>query len=127
MGLEECISVLKLSNLWAFAELRDKVADELSMTDINPVEMIMLAREYKVEILLVQGYVGLTTRNEGPSVEEAKRLGNKTTVRLYGRRELYWKHKQSCTDLDGDIREMFEEELNDIKYHSEAIQGLNSG
>ena len=127
MGWEECISVLKLSNLWAFAELRDKAADELSTTDIDPVEMIMLAREYKVEILLVQGYVGLTTRNEGPSVEEAKRLGNETTVRLYGRRELYWKRNQSCTDLDDDIREVFEEELNDIKYHSEAIRSLDSG
>jgi hypothetical protein len=74
MGREEWISVLKLSNLWAFAELRHKAVDGLSTTNIDPVDMIMLAREYKVEILLVKGYVGLITRNEGPSVEEAKRL-----------------------------------------------------
>ena len=103
------------------------MVDELLMTNIDLVDMIMLARQYKVEILLVRGYMGLITRNEGPSVDEVKRLGYKTTVQLYGRRELYWKGNWSYTDLDGDIQKMFEVELNDTKYHSEAIQGLNSG
>ena len=124
MGREEWISVLKLSNLWAFAELRHKAVEELLMTNIDPVEMVMLAREYKVEILLVKGYVGLITRNKGPSAEEAKRLGYETTIQLYGRRELY--SKGNPMNLDGIVRKMFEEELDDIKYHSEAIRGLDS-
>jgi hypothetical protein len=45
----EWISVLKLSTLRTFRELRQEAVDELSQIKIDPVDKVMLARDYRVE------------------------------------------------------------------------------
>jgi hypothetical protein len=75
MGSEEWISVLKLSTMWTFGDLRQKAIKSLERLNINPLEKVMLARTYKVESFLVGGYKELIKRKEGPSLEEAKTLG----------------------------------------------------
>jgi hypothetical protein len=135
MGSEEWISVLKLSTMWTFGELRQLAIKWLGRLDINPVEKVMLARNYKVERLLVRGYMELIKRKEGPSVEEAKILGYEAAIRLYEKRE---RHRGSDSrvsrlpqrrqehvvnaNLIADIKKTFKEELDSIKRDSRETE-----
>jgi hypothetical protein len=131
MGSEEWISVLKLSTMWTFGELRQGAITQLGRLNINPVDKVMLARDYRVESLLKQGYKELVKRKEGPSLEEAKVLGYEAAIHLYKKRERH--HRESAPasiqmrqraniSLDTDIEKTFKEELDDIKRDSKAIE-----
>jgi len=135
MGSEEWISVLKLSTMWTFGELRQLAIKWLGRLDINPVEKVMLARNYKVERLLVRGYMELIKRKEGPSVEEAKILGYEAAIRLYEKRERHRGSDSSVSrlpqrrqehvvnaNLIADIKKTFKEELDSIKRDSRETE-----
>jgi hypothetical protein len=87
MGRTEWVSVLKLSTLWRFGELREEALDELAQMEIDPIDKVILARDYRVEKWLVEGYTELVKRDAGLSAEERKRLGYETAFQLYERRE----------------------------------------
>ena len=134
MSSEEWISVLKLSTMWTFGELRQLAIKWLGrLSNISSVEKVMLARKYKVESLLLQGYKELIERKEGPSVEEAKVLGYETAIRLYEKRERHWgpgvclnRHSagkgMANAHLVPGIEETFKEELDSIKHDSWVIE-----
>ena len=86
-GSKEWFSVLKLSTLWAFGELRQQALNGLSSIAIDPVDRVMLAREYRVEIWLVEGYMELVRRDAGLFRKAQMRLGYETSLRLYEKRE----------------------------------------
>jgi hypothetical protein len=88
MVKEDWISVLKLSTLWYFLDARDLAIQQLNdRADIGSVERILLARQYDVATWLRMGYTDLARREEGISLEDAKKIGWETTVRLYQTRE----------------------------------------
>jgi hypothetical protein len=131
MGREEWISVLKLSTLWAFGALRQKALDQLSRIEMGPIDKVMLARDYRVEAWLIEGYSGLIYRRDSLSSEERKKLGYETTIRLYEQREEAWRrtrgHWGECRPMadgssDSEIRETFAEELIEVRYGDGAIQ-----
>jgi hypothetical protein len=121
--------------MWTFGELRQLAIQRLGrLSNINPVEKVILARNYKVESLLVQGYKELIKRKEGPSVEEAKVLGYETAIRLYEKRENHWgpesvsrstqrrQEHVANVRLVPDIEKIFKEELDSIKRDSREIE-----
>jgi hypothetical protein len=142
MGREEWLSVLKLSTLWRFKELRTKALNRLSQIQIDPVDKVILARDYGVEGWLVEGYTELVKRDEGLSSEARRRLGYETALQLYVKREDTYKRGLEKTqrtsrnynypiamqpysnnttsrefdDLETEIRSMFHEELAGIRY-----------
>ena len=130
MGSEEWISVLKLSSMWTFGELRQKAINWLGRLNIDPVQKVMLARIYKVESLLVDGYKDLARRKEGPSLEEAKALGYEAAIRLYEQRERHWSRESmprsmqhhARFNLATAINNTFKEELDNIKRDSRVIE-----
>jgi len=130
MGIEEWISVLKLSTMWTFGELRQKAIKWLRRLITNPVEKVMLARKYKVESFLVEGYEELIKRKDGPSLEEAKVLGYEAAIQLYEKRERYrgWESMSQSrrhlanANLIADIEKTFKEELDGIKHDGRAIE-----
>jgi hypothetical protein len=77
MGREEWTSVLKLATLWRFGELRQEALDELAQIDIEPVDRIILAREYKVENWLVDGYMELVAQDGILSSKDKTTLATK--------------------------------------------------
>lgn len=160
LGREEWTSVLKLSTMWRFEELRQEAMNELAQMVIGSVEKVALAREYRVEKWLVDGYTELIKRDTGLSSEEKERLGYETTIRIYEKREYTFRrgleqpryHSKLCApdprtgwnscscathasrvfdNLEAETRELFREELADVKYDGdvmkEAVVGEGEG
>ncbi|KAJ7210475.1 hypothetical protein GGX14DRAFT_450839 [Mycena pura] len=79
MPKEDWISVLKLATMWCFIAI--------DLLGLQSVERILLARAYHVSPWLRTGYTELARREEGISLEDAEKIGWKTTVQLYQVRE----------------------------------------
>lgn len=86
MGVDEWISVLKLSTMWEFQETR-KLAIQTLSSGIDLTTKILLGKQYKVGEWLFAAYEGLAKRTEPISLDEAERLGLETAIRLYQIRE----------------------------------------
>jgi hypothetical protein len=122
---------LKLSTLWAFTELRREAIKGLSKLDLDPVDKVMLARDYKVQNWLVEGYTTLVMRDAAPTLVETRKLGYETSFQLYEMREEtfrrgmeqsyhhYGSNSRIFNNLEPDIRRIFYEELVDIKYEED--------
>ncbi|KAJ7066267.1 hypothetical protein C8F01DRAFT_1365852 [Mycena amicta] len=81
------LSVLKLSTMWYFIDARELAIAQLDLRSLTPVERILLSRQYDVAKWLRSGYTELAQREEGISLEDAEKIGFKTTVQLYQIRE----------------------------------------
>jgi hypothetical protein len=129
---EEWISVLKLSNMWGIAELRQEAVEELSKISLTSLEKVLLAREYKVEKWLVDGYAEFIKQGAILSDEEKKTLESHATIRIYELREDTYKRGTSqyhetfgarygwtryLEGVEARVRNTFSEELADIRSH----------
>jgi hypothetical protein len=129
MGRAEWVSVLKLSTLWRFGELRDEALAELAQIEpVEPVDKVILARAYRVERWLVEGCAELIKRPAGLSAEERERLGHETAFRLYERREASLRQSlsrrgrsASFDGLEASIRDVFRSELEEVKFDEEVF------
>lgn len=111
--MDEWISVLKLSTMWCFDDMRKLAIKELSRKiKIDPVTQIILSRQYKVSEWAYSGHERLVVRSEPISVAEAERLGLSTAIRLYQIRDAI--AKNSAHDLQGNIWRTFAEELKEV-------------
>jgi hypothetical protein len=86
MSVDEWISVLKLSTMWEFFEMRALAISQLSES-IDLVTKVTLARKYNISTWLFSAYEGLAKRKESISVTEAEKLGLTTTIRIVQIRE----------------------------------------
>jgi len=86
---QEWISVLKLSTMWEFTELRERAKQELLKQEMKmgTVEKIECGRKYEIKEWVLEGYITLLRRPEIASDEEAERLGWKTVAKLYRLRD----------------------------------------
>lgn len=87
MGRKEWISVLKLSTLWQFGELRQEAISQLSGMALEATEKISLARAYRVERWLLEGYSALVHQEAALTTTQKDQLGAETTILLYEKRE----------------------------------------
>jgi hypothetical protein len=70
---EEWVSVLKLSTMWDFFEIRKKV---LSDSNMGMMSKIVIERKYKVTEWLLEGYNSLAKQAETISMKEAETGGD---------------------------------------------------
>jgi hypothetical protein len=128
MNREEWLSVLKLSTLWEFEELRKKAIAELSKVEIEAVDKVIFARSYRVGTWLFEGYKALVEREASLSSEEAERLGYKTAFQLCLRREDTFRRRggiksyRSFNGVEPDICETFRTELIDTGHSGKVPQ-----
>jgi hypothetical protein len=85
------ISVLKLSTMWEFTDIREWTIQELSNKEIGmgAIEKIECARNFEVKRWLLDGYIELLKRAETITDEESERLGWRTAAKLLRLREQF--------------------------------------
>jgi hypothetical protein len=116
MNQDQWVSVLKLSTMWAFKEIKEKAIAELSKINMDVMDKVLLARSYRVGDWLYEGYIALVKREASLSAEEAEKLGYETAFRLCQRREYAFKKagfNRSFEDLGNQICRTFRAELID--------------
>jgi len=80
--------LLSVSTECQFPRIRQRAIHELNTNyKIDPVEEIVLARQFDIPEWRKPAYEALVQREHGPTHDEADRLGIKTTVSLYMARE----------------------------------------
>ena len=124
---DEWESVLKLSTLWEFEDIRKEAIAELSQLQVDAVDKVMLARSYRVGAWLLEGYTSLVKRETNSSSDEAARLGYETAFRVCQRREatcVRFNSRRSFIGLEADICRTFRTELADVG-HSGEVSTLN--
>jgi hypothetical protein len=88
---QEWMSVLKLSTMWEFTDIREMAIQELLKEDMGmqTIEKIECAKSFRVKEWLVEGYTELLKRAETITDEEGGRLGWETAAKLLLIREQY--------------------------------------
>ena len=133
LAIDEWMSVLKLSTMWGFHNLRKRATGriEIHVQNLGAVDLILLARAYRVSAWLMKGYDDLARRDKHITPQERERLGLDTFFRVVELREKNLRHavlafrprKKSPpieqVDLTNDIQAMFRDELmGDEKYRA---------
>jgi|ERR1700676_2442696 hypothetical protein len=95
MSSTEWTSVLKLSTMWSFDDLRDLAILNMSQLSIDPIERAALAKEYSIDEWLLPALNELAQREEPIGIEEARRLGWETALQIAAVRESFiaWNEK----------------------------------
>jgi hypothetical protein len=95
MSSAEWTSVLKLSTMWSFDDLRDLAILNMSQLSIDPIERAALAKEYSIDEWLLPALNELAQREEPIGIEEARRLGWETALQIAAVRESFiaWNEK----------------------------------
>jgi len=116
MTSTEWTSVLKLSTMWSFEDLRDLAIQAMTDLPIDPIERAALADEFNVEEWLLPALNELAQREEPISVEEARRLGWERALQIAAVRESFvaWNEKiafgprgaRTQIDFTGRIRDI---------------------
>ncbi|KAH6907067.1 hypothetical protein BKA70DRAFT_1286143, partial [Coprinopsis sp. MPI-PUGE-AT-0042] len=94
LSQDEWISVLKLSTLWRFNELRKLAISHLSWSwprpTMDPIDRICLAKEYRVYDWLLQGYQ-----------QEGEKIGMEVALELSGRKAPLRDQEFECIRVEG--------------------------
>ncbi|KAK0226423.1 hypothetical protein IW262DRAFT_766385 [Armillaria fumosa] len=123
-GKNQWISVLKLSTMWHFTDIRQLAIKHLQQdATLDAIEQVVLAKAYSVSSWLRTGYLGLVKRTQPLSVEEAEQIGYRSAIQIYQVREDavvkqagnrgYVKYNGTLTDHDVQVvfDKVFQEEL----------------
>ncbi|KII95603.1 hypothetical protein PLICRDRAFT_150407 [Plicaturopsis crispa FD-325 SS-3] len=131
LSLDEWISVLKLSTMWGFFDIRQHAIMQLTPLledEAAVVDKLVFAKTYKVSDWLSTGYHTLARRQGLLSKEERMRLTDDTAIRVYEVREDFVAKtdakgklvsSRSQHDFSAAIERIFVEELKEIKSHDE--------
>ncbi|KAF7984290.1 hypothetical protein HWV62_15249 [Athelia sp. TMB] len=138
------VSVLKLSTLWDCFSLRKQAIKNLDAVPIEPEDKVALARAYRVQRWVIEGYSTLVRQELPFTVAQKVKLGAETIIRLYERREETFRAagkamqlqlegnfshygssptpNREFSNLDKDLLEMFQEEYKDARYNGDDLQ-----
>ena len=88
-GSEEWISVLKLSNMWQFQQVRTLALQKLPYKSVRKTaaEKVALAFQYDIEKWLLPGLNELARRQQPISVEDVQLLGLEVALKVAAVRE----------------------------------------
>jgi hypothetical protein len=87
-SIEEWTAILKQANQWAFDQLKEFAIRELNKLEIHPVQKIYIYQEYDVNRdHLREALTSLALRDEPITIEEGRKLGLDTALRLAHARE----------------------------------------
>lgn len=129
MEAREWTSVLKLSTLWRFGELRREAIEELTKLECSPVDKITLGREYCVEAWLVSGYKELIERETSLTQKEKSKLGASNALKIYEAREETFRigggtfnGSRDLSSAESLVRREFEDEIDVASYDGGAFE-----
>src|SRR5216684_1250321 len=87
--VEKWVGILALAQRWFFKEVEQLCIRELQKLSIPPVEKIRLYQDFDIDrSLLAESFARLITRPELLNLEEAEKIGTKTTLQISQAREL---------------------------------------
>ncbi|EAU85421.2 hypothetical protein CC1G_07115 [Coprinopsis cinerea okayama7 len=112
---DEWISVLKLSTLWFFNDLRQVAIQALTILDIGPIRRINLARQYHIHEWLLSGYEELVARMSPIREDDVEEIGFRVALKLSGM--IVERFRTGGSPGDTDVREGFHAELEEIRVH----------
>lgn len=95
LGKTQWISVLKLSTMWEFNELRDAAIQHLDSPSqpLDPVNKLVLASKYQIKKWQLPALLEFAKRSELISVEEGRLIGFENALKLAAVREQFQKMK----------------------------------
>lgn len=110
LTIDEWMSVLKLSTMWGFSSLQKRAAGKIEthVQDLRAVDLIVLARAYRVPAWLMKGYDKLARRKAYITPDERERLGLDTFFRLVEIREKSWRHAVHGIEASARLRKEFQ-------------------
>ncbi|TFK74680.1 hypothetical protein BDN72DRAFT_833209 [Pluteus cervinus] len=85
---DEWKSILKLATLWEFTELRESAIDSLASIITDPVDKVVMSKEYQIDGWLLPALNALAQREKAISFEEAGKIGYETAFKLTALREI---------------------------------------
>ncbi|KAG6908830.1 hypothetical protein DXG01_003183 [Tephrocybe rancida] len=110
---EEWISILKLSTKWKLLDIRNLAIKQLSLANMAPVDMVVLARQFAVPTLLMSAYSTLVQREAALSPAERTKLGIETAFCLFRARASLRDMTMPFDDVfcGSQVDQAFQEEL----------------
>ena len=88
MNTEGWQSVLKLSTMWEFIEMRNVAIEALDAIRLSPIDKVLFGREFGVYHWLSEGYVALAKDSATISNHDSEKLGWETATRLLRVRDM---------------------------------------
>jgi hypothetical protein len=87
-SIEEWTSILELSNAWSFVEVKNLAVRELEKLDIEPIERVFIYHRYNIDrAYLITSYAIICTRPEPLNLQEGRRVGLETALKVAEARE----------------------------------------
>ena len=121
MKVDEWLSVLKLAKMWYFVDIHALAVDQITNRPMDPLERIILAKEYYVTKWLQDAYVELAQRTLAPSVEEIGRIGYSSGTLVFHAREK--RITGSRGSVESLVQTVFAEELKDLERQHKSFIG----
>lgn len=116
VSVNEWLAVLKLSTSRRISEVREKAIERLTQS-LQLVDRVALAVEFQVAHWLLLGCRDFVTRDETISERDERRLGSKTTIKLFRTRDAFRRRWNApASEIDAAVRRVFEAELKEAEY-----------
>ena len=89
LSLDQWVSVLKLSSMWEFHAPRTAAINHLTILSgsIDPVDKLVLAIQFEIKVWMLPTLLKLAQRAEPITMEEGRRMGFETALKLSAVRE----------------------------------------
>ena len=122
----EWMSVLKLSTLWKFDEVRMLAISQLGdMNSLGAAELVHLGKHYVIAAWVISGLERLINQPETiHSADTAEKIGGDTAVRLCRLREDYRQSRLAVPSLSSALGQVFSEELRALGMTDRAIERI---
>jgi hypothetical protein len=102
--------------MWRFIEIRKLAIDRLTAIIMDPIDTVVLAKEYKVPQWLQTGYKELAVRETMMTDDEARKIGYPTTIQVWHIREEYRGRVIYGHGFDmNNLVSVFTEELKEVR------------
>ncbi|KIL60092.1 hypothetical protein M378DRAFT_954562 [Amanita muscaria Koide BX008] len=114
-GLNEWLSVLKLSTMWDFPSVRQLALDHISSMELGNIELAVIGDKYPLPpYWWFSSLVHFVERDEPLSIDEAQQLGSALTVCIFTAREILEEEgRKREEDVGFVVREVFDITLDD--------------
>ncbi|KAF8954192.1 hypothetical protein BDZ97DRAFT_512702 [Flammula alnicola] len=117
------VSILKLSTMWYFLNLRKMAIFELERSsELTSMDKIILGRKFSVSSWVVAGFSGIIRRTKTITDDEAIDMDFITTVNLFRIRELRLVNALAVASVVPKIEEAFIDELGLIRAEEDGFK-----
>lgn len=109
--LDEWSSILHLSTMYGFDSIRDFAIDRMSpLLGSDPLSRLVLGKKHRIRSWFKASCISFINRHEGPTHEEAEKMGLETAIKIYQTREPMLRSR-SVFDTATAVERVFKDEL----------------